>query len=106
MRRIGLAALVAALLLFPGCHSAETCTHPETGVSIASYVEALSKVKSNLGTIREGYAESMDKAKPPYVPELKEARLGLVDATVTLCDDTLTGAKKGDEKAPEKGDSE
>jgi hypothetical protein len=95
MRRIGfVAALVGALLFMPGCHSTETCTHPDTGVSIGSYVEALGKVKKNLGEIRAAYDESMGLANPAYVPELREARLGLVDATVTLCDDALTGSQR------------
>ncbi len=100
MRRIGTAVLLlVVLLLIPGCHSLETCTHPDTGVSIGSYVEALDKVKSNLGEIRTAYDESMGLADPEYVPELREARLGLVDATTTLIDDALTGSNR-DEAVP------
>lgn len=86
MRTVLSAMALLALMLLPAC----TCTHPDTGVSIESYVEALEKVKDNLGTIRTGYAEAMDRGEP-YVPELREARLGFVDATSTLCEDALVG---------------
>lgn len=99
------AALAGAMLLFmAGCHSPAACTHPDTGVSIESYVEALDKVKENLGKIDKGYAEALDRAKPAYVPELKEARLGLVSATITLCDDALLGSKAVPDAPAEGGD--
>jgi len=87
-RSVGFALLVFALFTFPGCC---TTRDSETQVSVDSYKAALVKIKSNLEEdIRPGYAEALEASG--VIPELVEARLGLVDDTVTLCEDTLSGA--------------
>ena len=101
MRKLlGSIALVALLLAPAGC-----CTnrHAESQVSVESYVSALERIKSNIvEDIRPGYAEALDASG--VIPELLEARLGVVDDTVTLIDDTLTGANEPE--APAEGGGE
>ena len=97
MKKLITSAILVVLLVAPGC-----CTNrnPETQVSIDSYVAALERVKINLtDDIRPGYAEAL--AASGLLPELIEARLGLLDDTLTLIDDTLTGAAE-----PENGGDE
>ena len=79
--------LLAVVLVFtPGC-----CVerNPETGVSVTSYVEAITKIRSNIAEIRT------DIAAVSYDPTIKEADLQLIDATIHLCDDTLAGKNAG-----------
>ena len=98
---LGSIALIALLIAPTGC-----CTNrnAETQVSVDSYVSALEKIKSNLvDDVRPGYAEALSASG--VIPELQEARLGVLDDTVTLIDDTLTGAAEP-ESAPESGGGE
>lgn len=80
-----LVTLVLALALAGCC----TTRNPDTGVSVDSYVAALKKVSSNVAEIRS------DIATLDYDPELKKAHMQVMDATVTLCDDTLAGKNAG-----------
>jgi hypothetical protein len=80
--------LVTVLVFAPGC-----CTTRDaaTGVSTDSYREAISRIRTNIAEIRS------DVAMVDYTPEIKEADLQLIDATITLCDDTLAGKNAGAE---------
>jgi len=81
------AAALALLLIGPGCACGR---NSETGVSIESYVSTLERVKSNLeADILPGYTEALERSD--LVPELREARLGVVQDTITLIDAALTG---------------
>ena len=81
------ASALTLLLLFSGCACGRNA---ETGVSIESYVSALEKVKSNLeADVLPGYTEALERSD--LVPELKAARLGVVQDTIDLIDTTLTG---------------
>ena len=93
MRRLGVAVLVMALLLFPGCCASVSAVHPDTNVSIGSYVKALKKIKENVATMRGDHETALGLVQPPYVPELVEAELGLYDTTNMLCDDALNGTE-------------
>jgi hypothetical protein len=79
-----LSGLLAAVLM--GC-----CTERDStsGVSIASYKEAVTQIRGNIATIRS------DVAEITYHPVTKEAHLQLLDATISLCDDTLAGKVVG-----------
>ena len=77
-------------------------------VSIDSYVASIEKIKDNLEKdIRPGYKEALNVAveSGALIPELRDARLEVVDATTSLCDDCLTGAveKKKEAAAAESG---
>lgn len=89
MKKIVLACVLALVVLAAtGCC---TTRNTETQVSVDSYVMALEKIKSNLERdIRPGYKEAMEGSG--WIPQLQEARLGVVDDTITLCEDTLSGA--------------
>ena len=81
-------ALTAVLVTAPGCC---TTRNTETQVSVDSYVAAIEKIQSNLEQdILPGYQEALESSN--LIPELQEARLGVVRDTITLCKDTLTGA--------------
>lgn len=88
MKKLISGALLVVLLAAPGC-----CTNrnPDTQVSIDSYVSTLERVRTNLkDDVRPGYEEAL--LSSGVIPELVEARLGLVDDTLLLIDDALTGA--------------
>lgn len=78
--------LAVVLVLAPGC-----CTERDStsGVSVESYKEALTQIRGNIATIRS------DVAEITYHPVTKEANLQLLDATISLCDDTLAGKAAG-----------
>jgi hypothetical protein len=59
--------------------------NPDTGVSVTSYVETITKIRSNIAAIRT------DVSAVTYDEDIKEADLQLIDATMTLCDDALAG---------------
>jgi hypothetical protein len=80
--------LVTALVFAPGCC---TSRDPATGVSTDSYREALTRIRSNIAEIRS------DVVLVDYNQDIKEADLQLIDATITLCDDTLAGKNAGAE---------
>lgn len=87
MKKLLSVALLALALVAPGCACGR---NSETGVSIESYVQALEKVKSNIeADILPGYTEALERGD--LVPELKKARLGVVQDTLTLIDTTLKG---------------
>jgi hypothetical protein len=92
MKKILTAAFVTLLLLAPGCACGRNA---ETGVSIESYVQTLQKVKSNLeADVLPGYTEALERGD--LVPELKKARLGVVQDTLTLIDAALMGEIAGE----------
>jgi hypothetical protein len=78
--------LVAALVLAPGCC---TTRNADTGVSVESYVEGITKVRANIAEIRS------DLIAADYDATIKEADVQLIDATITLCDDMLAGKNAG-----------
>jgi len=92
VRRVLAATVMVGVLFLSAC----ACNrHPVTKVSIDSYVASIEKIKDNLEKdIRPGYEEALDAAveAEAIIPELKEGRLDVVDATISLCDDCLTGA--------------
>jgi len=96
MKKTLTAAFLMLLLIAPGCACGR---NSETGVSIESYVQTLEKVKSNLeADIAPGYTEALERSD--LVPELKKARMGVVQDTLTLIDAALTGElKQGEEPA-------
>lgn len=78
--------LLALTLLVGGC-----CTERNavTGVSVESYVEAITKIRGNIAAIRT------DVDAVTYNEDIKKADLQLIDATLSLCDDTLAGKDAG-----------
>lgn len=84
--------LIVALLVTPAC--CPPTRNTETGVSVTSYTEALTKIRDNVAAIRT------DVAAIDYNKDLKEADLQLIDATITLCNDTLAGKNAGAAPAP------
>jgi hypothetical protein len=103
MNRPLLALVLGLALLAPGCCSTRDT---ETGVSVDSYKQAITKIKSNLTeSIRPALATALDEVgqegKKPYIDAYKEGKLTLIDATVQLCDDTLTGKNAPDGEVPE-----
>ena len=103
MKRFGVAVLVVLLLLFPGCCASVNAVHPDTNVSIESYVNALTRIKEKVAVMRGDHEAALKRAQPPYVPALMEAELGVYDSTILLCDDALTGSEG---KAPAEGGGE
>lgn len=86
--------LLAALLVnTSGCALFCSPRDPNTGVSVASYREALEKIRANVVEIKS------DIEDVTYDPVIKEADLQLMDATITLCDDTLAGKNAGSAEA-------
>jgi len=87
MKKFLVASALALALFAPGCACKR---NSETGVSIDSYVSTLEKVKANIEhDMLPGYTEALDRSD--LVPELKKARLGVVQDTLTLIDAALTG---------------
>lgn len=84
--------VLVGVLLAPGCCSTRDA---ETSVSTDDYKAALNRVRTNLvDNIRPSVAEIMS-ADTTHLPEWKEAKLDLIDDTVTLIDDTLAGKNAG-----------
>jgi hypothetical protein len=77
---------VAVLVVTPAC-----CTERDaaTGVSVTSYRESIAQIRSNVLEIR------VDLEAVAYDAEIKKADLQLIDATVSLCTDTLDGKNAG-----------
>ena len=101
MRKLfGSIALALVLVAPAGCC---TTRNSETQVSVESYVAALERIKTNLtDDVRPGYAEALSASG--VIPELQGARLGVLDDTLTLINDTLTGAAEApaeDAETPE-----
>ena len=87
MKKLLIASALTLALFTPGCAYKR---NSETGVSIDSYVSTLEKVKSNIEhDMLPGYTEALDRSD--LVPELKKARLGVVQDTLTLINAALTG---------------
>lgn len=81
--------LLALVLVVSGCCGHERNT--TTSVSVESYVEAITKIRGNIAAIRT------DVDAVTYNEDIKKADLQLIDATISLCDDTLSGKNAGAE---------
>jgi outer membrane murein-binding lipoprotein Lpp len=91
MKRFMQGAIVAIVLFTSGC-----CTTRDkvNSVSVDDYRAAIEQIKSNLETnIKPAVVEVM--ATSDKSDEWKQAKLELIDDTITLATDTLAGKNAG-----------
>ena len=89
-RLVGAAAITLALLAVGCCGTRD----PSTGVSVESYKKAVTQIHDNLKTVVKPAMEAA-LAESKKSDKWKEAQLGVVIDSITLCEDTLAGKNAG-----------
>lgn len=92
MKLLTRAAVVAAILLTPACCATRDA---ESGVSTDEYKAAVARIVSNLEIhIRPAFTDALGN-DATHSDEWKEAKIGLLDDTITLGKDVLAGKDAG-----------